>query len=207
MCARPPANKTTSLMDEQTILRAENGLTDLLESSDVTDAMVNEAEKALRLLSDRMKNAHVRRQHLRSQNEQMQLTITSCEQRQRQVDRDIIDARIRAGDTLMTRDALARDVGRARRALDATDISEGQPYGSTDDRLRSWEQLAEGTTNFEADGNDDDELRRLRNVLMDEMRKLHQAEKQLVDVVDEITRIRKKRAELHTKMRDAEQDW
>lgn len=207
MCGRDSSVNTTSLMDEQKILRAENGLTNLLETSDITDSMVNEAEKALRLLCDRVKNARTRRQHLCLQNEQLQNTITSCEERQRQVDQDIINARISAGDTLMTRDALARDVVRARRALDAADISEDQSDNSQDGRQKSWEQLATGMNDISSDGDNDDELRRLRSVLAEEMGKLNLAEKQLVDVVDEITRIRKKRTELHAKMRDAEQEW
>lgn len=225
MCARDGAGNTPSLMDEQTIARAEEGLTRLTESGQITEGMVREAESALRLLRDRVKNAHARRQNLRAQSVELERQALRSETHHRQVDRAIIDARIRAGDMLMARDSLARDVVRARRALDAVHDNNNSDNDNNDDdddvddinsRFISWQRLASIDKSIRhddhgqedhADDCDDHELNMLRRGLADEMASLRAAEKQLVDVVDEITRIRRKRSELRRKLRDAEQEW
>lgn len=204
MCSQEAPVGAVSTKDEHMVQRAEESLTKMLNSDKISEATVEEAECALRDLRERLMRTRAQREEIRAQNENILQTRAAAEEHHQQIDHDIIETKVREGDMQMTRDCLARDVGRARRALKELDET---PRASeiANNRSADWEQLARLSTSVDLE--DDEELSKMKGKLADEVTKLKMTERQLVEVADEITRVRKKRSEIQRMMKDAEQEW
>lgn len=192
--------------DEGIIQRAEAGLSTLvhLDTTTTSETTVTHLERALRVLRDRLQATRTRQADLRMERDERMRVAAAADAHHHRVENDIIDTRVREGDMQMTRDALARDVGRARRALRAVDES---VQADVDLSNFSWSHLCMQASQPDEDVGEEGEIVNLKRNLAEEMNRLKFAEMQLVDVADEIMRVRKKRTDLRRKMKDAEQEW
>lgn len=201
---------------ERMITRTARTVRRLLEAvgGSPDEKTVDDAEGALRSLRTRIKHEGMRHQLRNEEMARLQSMLATTDDTQSRIDQAIIDARVTAGDLGMTRDSLARDVVRAKRALGALDLEE-----SSDDILpneSSKEIITNGLNNGASRrqshsriSSDDYDvvLAPLHRQLAEEIKNLKMTELQLVNVVDEINRVKKIRAELRRKMKDAEREW
>lgn len=202
---------------ERMIARTARTVRRLVESAESgpDERSVEAAECALRTLRARIQHEGMRHQIRNEELARLQTMLAHTDDTQSRIDQAIIDARVTAGDLGMTRDSLARDVVRAKRALGALDREEGSDgtgagslvndvvnhgIGSDVSRRRSSSRLS-------SDDPDDVILAPLQRQLTEEIKNLKLAEVQLVNVVDEINRVKKIRADLRRKMKDAEREW
>lgn len=177
---------------------------------------VDNAEIALSKLRARIKHEGMRHQMRNEELARLRSMLATTDDTQSRIDQAIIDARVTAGDLGMTRDALARDVVRAKRALgalDREDSSEDTPlHASTapDDAANLFNRDAsrrQSSSRISTEELTGVALAPLHRELNDEIKNLKVAELRLVDVVDEINRVKKIRADLRRKMKDAEREW
>lgn len=201
---------------ERMITRTARTVRLLLEAvgGNPDEKTVDDAEGALRSLRTRIKHEGMRHQMRNEEMARLQNMLATTDDTQSRIDQAIIDARVTAGDLGMTRDSLARDVVRAKRALGALDLEESSddilPNESTNDMMTNGLNNGASRRQSHAKISSDDYdvvLAPLHRQLADEIKNLKMTELQLVNVVDEINRVKKIRADLRRKMKDAEREW
>lgn len=220
-----PETSTKPLNDDSVLLRAVRSIQQILDTmeSNPDEQAVDEAIQALRTLRGYVTDQGERYLQRKEERRNLQLLITQTEENQSRVDRAIIDARIKAGDLVMTRDALARDVARAKRALATleVDASPNHARRASEDshrvphrKMSTFANRSDGgfsrrrsTSRISCDSDDEVVLVPLERDLQIEVDKLRLTEQQLVDTMDEMNRLAKIRADLRRKVKDAEREW
>lgn len=167
------------------IRKAENGLRKLLSNEATSEETVFETEKALRSLRQRAKNTQTLRHSLRLQNEEWKQRVYKSEQGQRTIDQQLIDTCMQRGDILMQQESLVRDLRRATQSLPDDDKEEEE----------------------DGEGGQQVVVEELRKAFSEEMSNLKMMEGQLVHVVDEMNRIKRKRTDLERKLKNVEHEW
>lgn len=186
----------TPSSNDDTLTRARESLQALLSApAPDTDAAARAAD-ALQALRARLQAAQRRRAALADASRCAASAAAAAADHTRRIDSELIAAKLQAGELLTERDSIARDLARARRALARLDDAVGDA-GLAQPEAGSTDAAAQGEESLEA----------LVARVADEMERMSVAEKMLVEVVDEINAVKKRRAELEEKVRAAQEEW
>ena len=215
-----------SASDERTVASAHESLTTVLRKDSCTPEEISLALEYLSELKSRVMEVGERRPALQSELDRFSEASEASSVQQQRIDQDIIDAKLKVSELLSEKDSIARDLARARRALnEAEEDLETPVSGSTNDhansatapqdsrRLGGRDQGANGTISAAAESGgfndleDEEDVDALQKILANEMERLRIAQEKLVSVVDDTNSARKKRAELQEKVNAAQEEW
>lgn len=182
---------------DEALARAKESLQALLQTSAPAPSEVSIAVEALETLKLRLEEARQARARLREASRVADEAAASTAAHTERLDSEIIGAKLEAGEVLTERDRIARDLARARRTLERLD----------EEVKEMREAELQGENKLRDEVADRGEDLKMEKQVSEELEQLAVAEKALVDVVEQIGQVRKKREELKEKLKMAQEEW
>lgn len=182
---------------EDVLTQAKESLQVLLRTTKPAPSEVSVAVESLERLKSRLGDARRARIALREETVRATEAASSITADTERIDRNIIDAKLQAGELLSERDRVARDLARARQKLARLD--------------ESVKEMQEAKNRGEESSGDEmsereEEVRRGR-IAKSELERLKSAEKELAEVTGQLGQVRKRREDLKEKLRMAQEEW
>ncbi|CDF35841.1 unnamed protein product [Chondrus crispus] len=182
---------------EDVLTQAKESLQVLLRTTKPAPSEVSVAVESLERLKSRLGDARRARIALREETVRATEAASSITADTERIDRNIIDAKLQAGELLSERDRVARDLARARRKLARLDESVKEMQAARD---RGEESSGDEMSERE------EEVRRGR-IAKSELERLKSAEKELAEVTGQLGQVRRRREDLKEKLRMAQDEW
>ncbi|KAI0564915.1 hypothetical protein FGB62_22g363 [Gracilaria domingensis] len=227
MCACELSDVEDTTSDERIVSEATESLSTLLRTEEVQPDDVSRAMDTLLRLRERLEQSEQEREDLEEQITRHRAVIDEAKSHQERLDHEIIEAKLQASELLAVRDAIARDLTRAKKALEADEEADDQLAASVDDLAKS---LANGVDIHQANGRptssadigdtneskpavesqdilEEEDPEMLAKCIAEEMERLNKAEQELLDVVDEVSSLKKRQKEIRQKMKIAQEEW
>ncbi|PXF48712.1 hypothetical protein BWQ96_01564 [Gracilariopsis chorda] len=227
MCACESTDNKTSVSDEELAKEAAESLKVLLDTEQVQPNDISVALDALTRLRDKLEHNEQERERLESEIRRNRALIDKAKSHQERLDHEIIEAKLQSSELLAARDAVARDLARAKKALEADNEADDLSHVLSDEVTRNLvngnvldsengkHNSLSGTENtIEADPvsdnrdiTEEEDPEKLAKLIAEEMELLNKAEKELVRVLDDVNSIKKRREEIRQKMKIAQEEW
>ncbi|CAN8068025.1 unnamed protein product [Agarophyton chilense] len=228
MCAGELSEyEATTTSDEQIVAEAAESLSTLLKTDEVQSEDISRAVHTLSRLRERLEQSEEEREDLEEQINRHRAIIDNAKSHQERLDHEIIEAKLQSSELLAVRDAIARDLARAKRALEADEETDDQLAASADDLAKSLangiDLHAHGRPTSSSDIGDtnsstavvvdtrdiveEEDPEMLAKCIAEEMERMNKAEQELLDVVDEVSSLQKRQKEIRQKMKIAQDEW
>eukprot|EP00178_Gracilaria_changii_P021725 TRINITY_DN64432_c0_g1_i1.p1 TRINITY_DN64432_c0_g1~~TRINITY_DN64432_c0_g1_i1.p1 ORF type:complete len:228 (+),score=59.95 TRINITY_DN64432_c0_g1_i1:617-1300(+) len=227
MCACELSDVEDTTSDERVVSEAAESLSTLLKTEQVQPDDISRAMETLARLKERLEQTEQEREDLEQQIRRHRTVIEDAKSHQERLDHEIIEAKLQASELLAVRDAIARDLARAKRALEADEEADDQLAASVDDLAKS---LANGVDTDKLNGRpasstdigdayvskpavdsqdilEEEDPEMLAKCIAEEMERLNKAEQELLDVVDEVSSVKKRQKDIRQKMKVAQEEW
>lgn len=184
------------------VIRARDALQLLIHASPPDAQQVSAAIDALESLRARLSTAQRVRHSLRESTRRQTAERAAAASHLHQLDSDIIQTKMGAGELLTERDSVARDLARARRSFERLDASVEEMRKEDRERVKKGQSIGESREH-----RDNEEVQRLLRISTGEIERMRIAEKRLVDVVEDLNEVRKRKLELQEKIKMAQEEW
>lgn len=237
MCAFESLETTATDSDEYIVAQALESMSALLHAETIGPDEISKALETLTALKKRLEEAEQEKLKLEAQIQRDRNTIENRTSHQQRLDHEIIEAKMQASELLASRDTIARDLARANKSLQSDkdlfadpesilndirnrgqSVSLDASYGHSNghetqhSNSRRMSIAAVGAnqpknSDYKADIIEEEDPEKLARCIASEMEQLTRAEKQLIDVVDDTSSVKRRRKELEKKMKIAREEW
>lgn len=191
--------------EDPAIIHARDALQLLINASPPDAQEISTAIDALETLRARLSTArHVHQSVRESKRRQIDQRDATAAHLHR-LDSEIIQAKMDASELLSERDSVARDLVWAKRSLERLDAGAEEMRREKSEKER-YGQNGQNVVGGRDKG-DKEDLERLLRMAEGEMGRMRIVEEKLMDVVEELNGVRKRKLELQEKIRMAHDEW
>lgn len=185
------------MCDEMPAIEAAKALQELIDVNNPSSDQISNAIDGLERLRARLSTAQKVRRSLREHMKREMMEKSEQEEHLKRLDSDIIEAKMKVGETLAEKDTVARDLIRARRNKERLNELEREM------RLEEKERENMGLGGM----SEEEYVLRMENLVKEEMIKLHTAQNELGRVEDDLEKVRLRCKDLQEKIKVAQDEW